>query len=79
MAKKIKTTWDDIDKPNCIKKEYKMFEGFSSHGKSTVDIDCPFCGAEVTAFIWSLRGCGKRCECGALFSAFGDAYKVEKK
>lgn len=78
MVKKLKTTWDDISKPNCEKKEYKMFNGSSSHGTSTVEIDCPFCGAEVTAYIWSLRGCGKRCPCGALLSAFGDAYKLTK-
>ena len=74
--KKIKTTWDDINKEECEKRDYKMWQGFSEHGKSTVDIDCPFCGDTVQAFIWSLRGCGKRCGCGALFGAFGSAYKL---
>jgi hypothetical protein len=29
--------------------------------------DCPFCMEEVKAYVWSLSGGGKRCQCGALF------------
>jgi len=35
-------------------------------GKSTVDIDCPYCGETITAYVWSLSGTGKKCPCGAL-------------
>lgn len=35
------------------------------NGRSTIDIKCPFCGKVTMAFVWSLRGSGKRCECGA--------------
>ena len=37
--------------------------------------DCPFCGDEIKAFLWSLSGGGKRCNCGALFGSGGRAYK----
>lgn len=30
--------------------------------------DCPFCGIEVKARVWSLCGRGKRCGCDALFT-----------
>lgn len=33
--------------------------------KRVVWFACPFCGAEVKAYVWSLSGRGKRCECGA--------------
>ena len=35
-------------------------------GRSTIKIDCPFCGNTVTAYVWSLAGCGKKCYCGVL-------------
>lgn len=31
-----------------------------------VRFDCPFCGASVKGYAWSLHGRGKRCGCGAL-------------
>ena len=37
------------------------YRGF--HGKSSVIIECPFCGDRVIAFVWSLAGSGKRCTC----------------
>lgn len=33
----------------------------SVHAKSWAYLKCPFCGAEIKVFIWSLAGCGKRC------------------
>jgi len=35
----------------------------SRHGRSSIIIVCPWCGQEVEAFIWSLAGSGKRCDC----------------
>lgn len=43
-----------------------------AHGRSTVDIECPFCSTIFTAYIWSIHGGGKRCEnseCRALHSS----------
>jgi len=40
-------------------------------GRTTVDIECPFCGCVVQARAWSLAGTGKRCECGALLHGDG--------
>lgn len=44
-------------------------------GRSTIDIECPFCGEEATAFLWSLAGGGKKCVCGALMTNDGIATK----
>ena len=30
-------------------------------------IRCPFCDTVTEAYVWSLAGSGKRCECGAKF------------
>lgn len=35
-------------------------------GRSTVTVTCPFCGTDTQAYLWSLAGSGKRCECGAV-------------
>lgn len=35
------------------------------NGRSQQDIRCPFCGCLITAYLWSLAGTGKLCECGA--------------
>mgnify|MGYP003123720655 FL=1 len=37
-------------------------------------IDCPFCHQEVKAYLWSISGSGKRCQCGAMLSRLGNAY-----
>ena len=34
---------------------------------------CPFCTARVTVALLTLRGPGKRCDCGALLEAGGKA------
>lgn len=48
--------------------------GHSEHGKSTIYVTCPFCGEEVEVYIWSFRGRGRRCSCGAKLTAW-HAYK----
>lgn len=39
-----------------------------SDGRTAVDIECPYCERVARAYVWSLAGSGKRCECGARFS-----------
>lgn len=56
---------------------HTVIDGNSEHGKSTITIQCPFCGSESVAYLWSLAGSGKRCECGALHDYFG--YTTPKK
>ena len=46
-----------------------------ANGRTVVYIKCPYCGAEVRAYVWSLAGCGKRCSCGVKFNGFGTATK----
>jgi hypothetical protein len=62
--------------------EQREWTGLGYHslfGRSYIYIKCPFCGAEVKAFVWSLAGCGKKCnECDAQFASFGMAFKKIK-
>lgn len=72
----MKTTFNDVNKPECERREYRGINYRSAMGKSTVDIICPFCNSQTVAYIWSLSGGGKRCTCGALFGSRGVAYKL---
>lgn len=51
------------------RKVKEIYEGKSEHGRSTIILKCPFCDEKIEAFIWSLRGCGKKCACGAKFNS----------
>ena len=35
-------------------------------GRILVRIICPFCEEHVHAYLWSLAGSGKKCDCGAV-------------
>ena len=48
--------------------------GLEHTSSNTVYFDCPFCKNEVKAYLWSLCGGGKRCDCGALFGSYGSGY-----
>jgi hypothetical protein len=48
-----------------------LIEWSMGPGRSKMVLLCPFCGAEVTAYRWSLAGSGKRCDCGAKFDYYG--------
>lgn len=43
------------------------------HGalQRVVGIRCPWCDTVTEAYVWSLAGSGKRCECGAKFTWHG--------
>lgn len=46
-------------------------------GKSSVIAECPFCGASVVIFLWSIAGNGKKlCSCGAALHSNGIARKL---
>jgi hypothetical protein len=49
------------------------------NGRSTMDVQCPFCEDWITVHLWSFAGCGKRCDCGAYLSWHGNAYKLKEK
>lgn len=53
---------------------YRAVPGESRMGRSTIIVPCPFCKRPIVAYIWSIAGGGKRCDCGALFATGGDAY-----
>jgi hypothetical protein len=29
-------------------------------------VDCPFCDAKISCYLWSISGSGKKCSCGAI-------------
>ncbi len=47
----------------------------SEFGRSYYFITCPFCGVEVKAYVWSISGGGKKCECGAKHNKYGQSVK----
>lgn len=50
-----------------------------THGRSTVDLTCPFCGTTTTAYVWSIQGSGKMCEgsnCDTMLTGTGKAQKL---
>jgi hypothetical protein len=61
------TKYRDITSPTCECREHERTDTISvANGRSYCYITCPFCEAEVKAYIWSLSGGRKRCDCGAL-------------
>jgi hypothetical protein len=50
---------------------YKIVRRESRMGRSKIWLVCPCCGSEVIAYVWSLSGSGKRCECGAMHGSLG--------
>jgi len=76
----MKTTFNDVGLKLTETRKYAAGAYDSRHGKSTIDLTCPFCDADTTAYVWSLAGGGKRCaneDCGALFGSWGCAYKLK--
>jgi len=58
-----------MSKYDCIGNEMRAHDRFhksSEFGRNTCEIKCPFCGATVNAYVWSLAGGGKRCPCGVI-------------
>lgn len=80
MAKPKGPKWDETRDADRVEvRAYHSHGGSSRMGRSTVIITCPFCKDSVTAFIWSLCGGGKRCDCGALFGSLGSAYHFKEQ
>jgi hypothetical protein len=78
VLQKLRAAWsgrglvrwlDDADKVE--RRQHQVGARKSAIGRSSVLITCPFCGAVVEAFTWSLAGSGKRCTCGALHGPRG--------
>ena len=62
MARKPVEYDSDMAK-RCTMTDYRS----QSDGRSTVTLECPFCGTEVEAYVWSLSEGGKKCpDCKAL-------------
>ena len=75
MAKRKGPTWDQVHEPGSNRIESRDCGGYlrkrAEPGRTRVDLRCPFCKATVTAYVWSLSGGGKRCDCGALAGSGG--------
>ena len=78
MVKKKGPTWSDVHDPkqgnNIESRGFGYKRKFEVHGKSRIWFDCPFCKGTVVAYLWSLAGGGKRCDCGAICGGYGVAY-----
>jgi hypothetical protein len=56
------------------RRQYRVVRSRTAHGRSSIDIECPFCSTVSQAFLWSLAGGGKVCvnkACGAKHSNWG--------
>lgn len=49
------------------------------NGRSYIKVPCPFCGIILKAYVWSMAGCGKRCDCGAIIGNWITSKKVKDK
>ena len=77
----MNTTFADIRvKGRCERRNWDV-PGYTSkeNGKSYFTIECPFCRFNVRAYLWSLAGGGKRCDCGAMLTNYGTAFKIKGK
>ena len=88
MAKKKGPTFEqagrffrkDPDAPEIETKEYTVHRtGLQPPSSNISYFYCPFCGDEVKAYVWSICGGGKRCDCGALFGAHGVGYHFKER
>lgn len=85
MSKK-KVTWNDVGAfvrgsttCNIIKRSANAHSYRSRpNGRSSFDIDCPFCGETIEVYVWSFTACGKNCSCGAMLAGSGDAYHFKE-
>lgn len=69
----------DYNRSENASREFRVLARRSQMGKTRVQIECPFCGHQFWAYVWSISGGGKRCEnkaCGAKHTSWGVAYPV---
>jgi hypothetical protein len=58
------------------RRTHATFARYERPGRTSVVIQCPFCGVTVVAYVWSLAGSGKRCPgCGALHTSGGQTLR----
>lgn len=49
-------------------------------GRTRVDASCPFCTSQLTLYVWSFSGHGKKtCRCGAVLYRGGVARKLSEQ
>lgn len=80
MAKRKKTTFADIhDEERTEFRHYYVYrEGLEHRSSNTIYFDCPFCNRGIKAYLWSLAGGGKACECGAIFASGSRSWKLKE-
>ena len=72
-------TWNQVNDANVEIRTFRVLGHRPEMGRSTVDVECPFCLGCITAYLWSIHGSGKRCTCGALLGGRGNAYHFSKE
>lgn len=72
-TRKGPTFSDAWQQPDAVEmREYRAHcESMEPPSSIVLYFHCPFCRSEVKAYLWSLSGSGKRCDCGAMFSSRG--------
>ena len=68
-----------MSRDDCESRDITVLAKISDYGRSRVIFNCPFCTNKVTAYMWSLCGGGKRCDCGAIFGSGGTGYRLKEK
>ena len=74
-----KLSWTEVhqNKTQIETREFKATKKTPEVGHTYFLIKCPFCDSLIKAFVWSLAGTGKSCDCGALFDRY--THTEEKK
>jgi len=63
-----------LSKTGILLRYYETYNYYPEFGATTINIICPFCGSSVLAYVWSLAGCGKKCDnCPAVHASFGQS------
>ncbi len=74
-----RTKFSDARDPRCERRLYTVHRtGLERPSSLTQYFKCPWCQQEVKAYVWSLAGGGKRCDCGAIFGMTG-GYKMRSE
>lgn len=57
---------DEVVTERMIVRQNSAVKISSEFGRAAIRITCPFCGARIDGYIWSVAGGGKRCYCDVI-------------
>ena len=60
-------------------KPFEVLSRTSEMGRTSIEVECPYCSEVFTAYVWSISGGGKKCPgCGAMHVRAGVAYQEDR-